>query len=1035
MINRIIEASLRNRVLVIVLFSILDVLGWRAMRTLPIDAIPDLSENQVIVYSEWPGHSPQEVENQITRPLTVHLQGLSGVETIRSSSMFGFSMTSIIFREDVDLYFARTRVLERLNVASSFLPNGVIASLAPDATGVGQIFWYTLESKVHPLEDLRSLQDWFVRYQLNAAPGVAEVASIGGFVREFQVDLDPERLWSYGFSIQQITEAIERSNRNVGASVIENQGREFTIRGLGIIKDLKDLRQLVIGARNGVSITVGDVARVEMGPGFRRGLLDNGGREVVGGVVVARQGSNTLQVIEGIQKKIEEIRPGLPAGVEIIPFYNRAQLIERAVGTLRTALVEEVLLVTLAHIIFLWHFRSILIVTIPLPLAILVTFLLMDSFGIAANIMSLGGIAIAIGVLVDTGIVMTENVIRQAQRVKDYPSKISEITFRASTLVARPLFFSMAIILLAFIPVFALTGQEGRLFHPLAFSKTCAMAASTIISLTLVPVLCTLLVRGRLQAEEGNFVMRFLQRVYRPALRWALNNHYATITLAIAILLIALLLLPTLGSEFMPTLDEGDILFMPVTAPGVSLAQAQEIIQQQDRILASFPEVEKVVGKLGRANTPTDPAPLQMNETLINLKPPKQWPRPITKERLIEEMDAALQIPGVVNIWTQPIINRIDMLSTGIRTQLGIKVFGDNLDLIDSLAQQVELTLRSVPGVVDLYADRALATPYLEIIPKQERVSRYGIALGQLLDVVETAIGGREVSFVLKGRERIPIRIRYSREWRDQTEALRRIPVITPSSQRVRLEEVADIHAALGPAAISSENGFLQVNVLFNVRGRDIGSVIHEAKERVAAHISLPPGYFLQWSGQYESQLRAEKRLQMVVPLVLGIIFVLLYLTYYSVPEAVNLLLAIPFALSGGVFLVKWLGYPLSVAVWVGFIALFGTAVQTGIVMVIYLREAVQRKREQNDAPLQESDLQEAIMEGALLRLRPKVMTVFTVIASLLPLMWGMRTGAEVMKPIAAPVLGGMISSLLHVLFVTPVIFYWIQHRKIVSER
>jgi copper/silver efflux system protein len=1035
MINRIIEASLRNRVLVIVLFSLLAVLGWRAMSSLPIDAIPDLSENQVIVYTEWPGHSPQEVEDQVTHPLTLHLQGMSGVETIRSSSMFGFSMANIIFQEDVDLYFARTRVLERLSVPSSFLPKSVIPSLAPDATGVGQVFWYTLESKVHPLEELRSLQDWFVRYQLNAAPGVAEVASIGGFVREFQVDLDPERLWSYGLSIQQVTEAIERSNRNVGANVVENQGREFTIRGLGLIQDLKDLRQLAIGARNGTSVTVDDVARVQIGPGLRRGLLDKAGQEVVGGVVVARQGTNTQQVIEGIERRIKEIQPGLPEGVEIVPFYNRSQLIERAVGTLRTALMEEILLVTLAHILFLWHFRSILIVTIPLPLAILLTFLLMRTFGISGNIMSLGGVAIAIGVLVDTGIVMTENVIRQAQRAEDYAPRIVEITSRSSALVARPLFFSMAIILLAFIPVFALTGQEGRLFHPLAFSKTCAMAASTIIALTLVPVLCTLLVRGRLQAEDNNPVMRWLQRIYRPSLRWTLNNRYATMAVAAAILLIALMLLPTLGSEFMPSLDEGDILFMPVTAPGVSLAQAQEIIQQQDRILASFPEVENVVGKLGRASTPTDPAPLHMNETLIKLKPHSQWPKSMTKARLIEEMDAALQIPGVVNIWTQPIINRIDMLSTGIRTQLGIKVFGDRLDQIDSLAQQVEAALRQVPGVADLYAERTLGAPYLEIVPRQEKASRYGVAIGQLLDVIETAIGGTEVSFVLRGRERIPIRLRYSREWRDQLETLRRIPIITGSSQRARLEEIADIRTALGPTVISSENGFLQVNVLFNVRGRNVGSVIQEAKDRVAAHVRLPPGYFLQWSGQYENQLRAEKRLQLVIPLVLSIIFVLLYLTYYSIPEAVNLLLAIPFALSGGVFLLKWLGYPLSVAVWVGFIALFGTAVQTGIVMVIYLREALQRKRGQIGGSLRESDLQEAIMEGALLRLRPKVMTVFTVIASLLPLMWSMRTGAEIMKPIAAPVLGGMISSLLHVLFVTPVIFYWIQRRKTVSLR
>jgi Cu(I)/Ag(I) efflux system membrane protein CusA/SilA len=1030
MINRIIQVSLQNRVPVIVIFCLLAVLGWRAMGLLPIDAIPDLGENQVIVYADWPGQNPQEVENHVTQPLTAHLKGLAGVETIRSTSMFGFAMVTIIFREDVDLYFARTRVLERLNAAPGILPGGIVPTLAPDATGLGQIFWYTLEGGSLPLEELRALQDWFVRYQINSVPGVAEVASIGGFVREFQVDLDPERLWSYGFSIQQISEAIQRSNRNVGAGVIESQGKEFTIRGVGLINGLQDLRQLVVGIRKGVSVTLADLSRVELGPAFRRGLLDRGGREVVGGVVVARQGTNTLDVIKAIEMRIQEIQPGLPSGVEIVPFYNRAELIMRAVDTLRVALIEEVLLVTVAHILFLWHFRSILIVTIPLPLAILISFLFMNYFGVSANIMSLGGIAIAIGVLVDAGIVMTENVIRQARQGDGGSSGIRDITLKASTLVARPLFFSMAIILLAFIPVFALTGREGKLFHPLALSKTCAMAASTVIALTLVPVLCTLLVRGRIHSEESNLLMAWLQRAYRPCLRWTLNNPAPTLVLAAAILAIALLLLPTLGSEFLPALDEGDILFMPITSPAVSLSQAQEIIQQQDRILATFPEVADVVGKVGRANTPTDPAPLQMNETLIKLKPVEQWRSGMTKTRLIADMDAALQMPGVANIWTQPIINRVDMLSTGIRTQLGVKVFGQDLGRIDSLAAEVEGVLGGVPGVVDLYADRTLGAPYLNIIPRRERALRYGVDVGQLLEVVETAIGGKEVSYVLNGRERISVRLRYSREWRDQIAALRRIPIITPSGERVRLEAVADIDTSLGPAAISSENGFRLVNVLFNVRGRDTGSVIEESKKRIEARLNLPPGYFLQWSGQYENQLHAEQRLRLVIPLVLAIIFVLLYLTYHSVPEAINLLLAIPFALSGGVFLLKWLGYPLSVAVWVGFIALLGTAVQTGIVMVIYLREALQRKMEKLGRSLSPAELQEAIMEGALLRLRPKLMTVFTVIASLLPLMWSLRAGSEVMKPIAAPVLGGMVSSLLHVLFVTPVIFYWIQSRK-----
>jgi Cu(I)/Ag(I) efflux system membrane protein CusA/SilA len=1035
MINWLIEFSLKNRFLILLAYVLLAAWGYWALLKTPIDAIPDLSENQVIVYTDWAGRSPQEVEDQITYPLSVNLQGLTGVKAVRSSSVFGFSMINIIFQDNVDLYFARTRVLERLNLASSFLPEGVVPVLGPDATGVGQVFWYTVEGP-YDGGTLHSLQDWFIKYQLNSVPGVAEVASIGGWIRQYQIDVDPIKLRAYDIPLRAVIEGVQRSNTNVGAKVVEASDREIAVRGVGLIQSVADLDDIVLSATNGTPVFVRNVADVHLGPEFRRGVLDKGGKDAVGGVVVIRNGANAQDVINAVKAKTAHLGPGLPKGVHIVPFYDRSTLIQHAVNTLKSALLEEILLVTLAHVVFLWHFRSILIVTLPLPLAVLASFLFMHYAGISSNIMSLGGIAIAIGVLVDAGIVMTENVLRHAERYYEehgeYKSAISQITLQAARLVGRPIFFAMTIIILAFVPVFALTGMEGKLFHPLAFTKTFAMVGSTLIAVTLVPVLCTLLIRGKLHREEANPVMHGLQALYRPVLSWALRHRIITLSTAVAIFGSALWLATTIGSEFMPPLDEETALFMPITDPSISLTKATDILRQQGKIIAADPLVESVVGKIGRAESATDPAPVNMTETIINLKPRDQWPDGTTKETILQRLDEKLRLPGVTNIWTQPIRNRIDMLSTGIRTQVGVKVFGSDLETIEQKETEIEGVFRRVPGAVDLYSERITGAPYLEIKIDRQAAARYGINVGDVQDVIETAIGGKNLTTAIDGRQRLPVRVRYSRDFREDPEELRRnVLVAAGNGAQIPLGQLADIGIVMGPAMISSENGLLRGSVLLNVRGRDVGSFVSEAQRAVAREVKMPPGYYIEWSGQYENQISAKKRLQLVIPLAFLIIFLLLYKTYNSFKEASHVIMAVPFALSGGVFLLKLLGYNFSVAVWVGFIALFGTAVQTGVVMVIYLEEAVQRKKAAMGGKLTVVGLREAVMEGALLRLRPKVMTVSTVVAGLLPIMWSTRTGAEVMKPLATPVLGGMLSSLLHVLVVTPVIFTWLREREI----
>ena len=1038
MINGLIEVSLRNRFLIIVGFLLIGGWGYWALLTTPLDAIPDLSDNQVIVFTDWPGRSPQEVEDQITYPLTVNLQGLSGVRVVRSSSAFGFSMINVIFEDAVDLYFARTRVLERLNLVGKSLPPEVVPTLGPDATGVGHVFWYTVEGKGYALRDLRSLQDWFIRYQLNAVPGVAEVVSVGGTVRQYQVDVDPNRLRAFRIPLSAVVKAVMRSNRNVGGNVVEANGTWSVVRGLGLIARVSDLEQVVIGAEHGVPIFLRQVAEVKIGDAFRANALVKGTDEAVGGVVVARYGVSTVDVIARVKEKITAVAAGLPPGVTIVPFYDRSDLIARAVDTLKRALIEEIVIVTLMHVVFLLHLRSVLIVTLPLPLAVLAAFVGMRYLGISANLMSLAGIAIAIGVLVDAAIVVTENAFRFIEiRGVDPRNRrlVAATVLDATRLVGRPIFFSMAIIILAFIPVFALTGQEGKLFHPLAFTKTFAVTGATILSVTLVPVLCTLLLGGKMHGEGDNPVLRPLIWVYRPLLRWALRHRLVTVGVAVLVFAGAVSLMPRIGREFMPPLNEGDLMFMPVTDPAISLPQAIEIVKKQNDAIQRFPEVAMVVAKIARAETSTDPAPVNMTETIVHLTPASAWRPGMTRERLIGELDAAATLPGVANIWTQPIINRINMLTTGIRSEVGVKILGSDLNVLQERARAVAQVLQGIPGAVDVYPEQVTGAPYLDIRVDRAAAARYGITVGAIQDVIETAVGETNQTLTIEGRQRFPVRVRYAPPYRSSPEALAGVLVATPDGTAVPLGQLAEIRPASGPAMIGSENGLLVVSVLLNVRGRDVGSFVEEARNIVAQTVTLPPGSYLEWSGQYENEVRARRRLQIVIPVVLAIIYLLLYLTYHSPLEAAHVLLAVPFALSGGIYLLYAMGYNVSVAVWVGFIALFGTAVQTAVVMVIYLEEAVERTRAEHEGVLTREGLLEAVMEGALLRLRPKVMTVSAVVASLLPIMWSHSAGSEVMKPLATPVLGGMVSSLAHVLLVTPVIFFWLRERQLRREQ
>ncbi len=1112
MIEKIIEWSLKNRFLVACVTLMLVALGVRAVYLTPVDAIPDLTENQVLVYADWAGRSPQEVEDQVTYPLTTGLQGLSGVKEVRATSMFGFSLSTIIFDEGVDTYFARTRVLERLNFLQNSMPQGVTPQLGPDASGLGWVYQYYLavdpakaENGGYDLAKLRSIQDWYIRYQLASVQGVAEVASIGGFVKQYQIELSSTKMRTANITLMEVMTAVQNANLNVGGKTVEENGAEFVLRGIGLVTSPEDLELVTIKAVEGTPIFLKDIATVQIGGDYRRGALDLNGHEAVGGTVVMRTGENAKAVIERIKEKITQIQPSLPPGITIKSFYDRGELIDHTIDTLKHALLEEIILVTLAHILFLWHFRSILIVTLPLPISILISFLMMKQFGITSNIMSLTGIAIAIGVLVDAAIVVTENVLRHCEKAEDTKgAKLTrqetlDVTLVACRQVGRPIFFAMAIIILAFVPVFALTGQEGKLFHPLAFTKTFAMIGSTLLAVTLVPVLCSLLVRGPFHSEDRNIVMKFLLRLYEPTLNWALGHRKTVVGIAMLILTTALLtafglprgvvkqirdagfirsanLVTGFGKEFMPPLNEGSLLFMPVMVPKTGFKEIQRVMSWQDKVLSQTPEVASVAGKLGRFETATDPAPTEMLETTIMLKPETipngrfrvkrnpAWREGMTVEKLKAELTEKMkQVPGYVPAFLQPIENRILMLYTGIRAQVGIKIYGDNLDKIQRKAFEIEKLVHGIDGAAGVSASRVQGKPYLNIQVDRRAMARYGLSAKDVLDAVEISIGGKNVSTTIEGRERFPIQIRVERGERDDIEKLSRILVAAKPSMTaapaapsggmgggmngaaaattnttpvddgktvtyIPLGMVAKITREIGANEIASENGLLRSYVQANVQDRGLGSFVEEIESKLK-DVNME-GMTYKMTGEFENQRRFTQTMVLVFPLVLMVIFVLLYFVYHSALEAAHVMLAVPFALSGGVLLQKLLGYNFNGAVWVGYIALFGTAVQTGVVMVVYLEETVKARLAERGAAFTYEDLVQAVKDGARLRLRPKVMTVATIVASLLPIMWSHRQGAEIMKPLATPVIGGMISSLLHILIVTPVIFLWLRGRE-----
>jgi len=1026
MIERIIEWSVRNRFIVLVtLIGTLLWGAWSVTRT-PLDAIPDLSDNQVIVFADWEGRSPQVIEDQVTYPLASSLQGLPHVKAVRASSAYGFSMIYVIFDDATDPYFARTRVLERLASVQGSLPSGVVPALGPDGTGVGHVFWYTVEGKGYDLARLRSLQDWYLRLQLQSVPGVAEVASIGGFVRQYQIELDPNKLYTYGVKLQDVASAIKLSNNEVGGGLVEENAAEYSVRGRGYIQSASDLERIVVKtAPGGIPVTVAQVGTVQLGAETRRGVLDkNGEGEVVGGIVVMRHGENAKAVIDRVKEKLVELEKGLPEGVSVHAAYDRSDLIERSVATLTTALTEEAIIVSLIVLLFLFHVRSAVIIILSVPIAVLISFILMRQFGITSNIMSLGGVAIAVGVLVDAAIVMVENAYRhlaeQRERGEE-PDYIATVIMSAKQ-VGRPIFFSLLIVLLSFGPVFMLEGQEGKLFHPLAFTKSFAIAAAAVLAITVVPVLMSFLLRGKIRSEEENPVSRFFIRLYKPALTTALRFKKTTVGLAVVSILACIPVYQSIGSEFMPDLDEGSLLFMPTTLPDVNITEAKRIMQVQDKILMTFPEVESVLGKVGRAETSTDPAPVSMIETIINLKPRSEWPDPRKpKNKLIGELDAALQIPGVTNGWTQPIINRINMLATGVRTDLGLKVYGGDLRELERLAVKAESILKTIPGAQDVFAERIVGGRFLDITPNREAIARYGLQVGDVQDVIETAIGGMTLSTSVEGRERYPIRMRYARELRGDAESLKQMLVPTMAGAQIPLGQLADIQVTTGAPMINSENGLLRSIVFLNVRGRDMGSFVEEAKERLNKELELPGGSYIAWSGQYENQIRAAERLRVVVPIVLVIVLFFLYMTFRDLKASALVVLSIPFALIGGLLLQKALGYNFSVAVWVGYIALAGVAVETGVVMLVYLNEALDQRLARG--PVTALDIHDATMEGAVFRLRPKLMTVAVDFIGLMPIMWSQGTGADVMRPLTAPMIGGLFTSTLLVLIVLPVLF------------
>jgi Cu(I)/Ag(I) efflux system membrane protein CusA/SilA len=1027
MIARLIGWSARNLVLVFIGTVFAVAAGLYALKHLPLDAIPDLSDTQVIVYTEYKGQAPQVIEDQVTYPLTTAMLTVPKSKVVRGFSFFGVSFVYIIFEDGTDIYWARSRVLEYLNAVARKLPTGVTPTIGPDATGVGWVYQYALQSNNMSLADLRSLQDWNVRYGIAKAEGVAEVASVGGFVKQYNVVVDPNRLRSLNIPLSKVRDVIRGSNMDVGGRTVELSEFEFIVRGRGYLKSIADLSNVVLKVENGTPVLLKDVARVELGPDERRGITElNGEGEVASGIALQRFGQNALDVIDNVKARFAEMASSLPKGVEIIPVYDRSNLIHDAIETLKRTLTEESIVVALVCVVFLLHVRSALVAILMLPVGILMAFAAMKALGLGSNIMSLGGIAIAIGAMIDAAIVMIENAHKHLERSAPDKPRI-EVLIAAASEVGPALFFSLLVITVSFLPIFTMEAQEGRLFSPLAFTKTFAMAAAAILSVTLVPALMVVFVRGRIVPEHKNPINRFLIWAYRPVIRMVLKAKTFTILLALAVLAVSVWPARQLGTEFMPSLNEGTLMYMPTTLPGISVTKTAELLQTQNRIIKTFPEVASVYGKAGRAETATDPAPTEMVETVVNLKPREQWRAGLTVDGLIAELDKALQFPGVSNAWTMPIKARTDMLATGIRTPVGIKVLGTDLAEMEKLARQVEAAVKTVPGTSSAYAERVIGGYYLDIVPDRDALARYGLMVSDVQDTVSSALGGETITTTVEGRERYGVNLRYPRDLRSDPQAIaREVLVAMPAGGTVPMGEVAAIRLTRGPTTIRTENGKLAVYIFVDIRDRDLGGYVADAKAAVAANVQFPPGSYAVWSGQFEYLERARARLNIVVPVTLLIIFLLLYLNFRRITETLIVMLSLPFALVGGLWLMWWLGFNFSVAVAVGFIALAGVAAETGVIMLIYLDQAMKElaaKRTADGVPFTRADLHQAIMQGAVERVRPKMMTVVAIMAGLLPIMWSTGTGSEVMQRIAVPMIGGMISSTILTLVVIPAVY------------
>jgi len=1024
MIEKIIAYSAKNRFFIFLMVFFAVAWGFWALKNIPLDAIPDLSDVQVIVFTEWPGRSPDLVEDQITYPIITRMIAAPKVKFVRGQSFFGLSFVYIIFEDGTDMYWARSRVLEYLSGVQGNLPQGVTPIIGPDATGVGWIFEYALVDTTgrYDLAQLRSFQDWYLKYWLESVPGVAEVASVGGYVKQYQVNIDPNTLLAYNLPLKRVIEAIRRSNNDVGGRVVEFAGTEYMVRGRGYIKSVSDLEKVVVGTDgNGTPILLKNIAKVTIGPEMRRGLAELDGKgEVVGGIVVMRYGENALKVINRVKEKLKEVEGSLPPGVKLVVTYDRSELIHRAIDTLKDKLIEESIIVSLVCLLFLFHFRSSLVAIIMLPIAIIISFIPMYYMRLTSNVMSLGGIAIAIGAMVPAAIVMIENAHKYLERYKGEDRVLTIIN--AALPVGKPLFFSLLVITVSFMPVFTLEAQEGRLFKPLAFTKTFAMFFASFLSITLVPMLMVLLIRGRIIPESKNPISRFLIAVYKPVVKFVLRYRIPVVLAAVVLLILTVPIFTQLGSEFMPPLNEGSLLYMPTSLPGLSITEAAKVLQVQNKLIKQFPEVERVFGKIGRARTATDPAPLSMVETVVLLKPESEWRPGMTWDKLVDELNRTVQIPGMPNIWWMPIQTRTEMLATGIRSNLGIKVFGPDLKTIERIGLDIERVLSDVPGTRSVFAERVTGGYFIDFEVNRDEAARYGLNVEDVEDLIESAIGGKNIDMTIEGRERYPINVRYARDFRDDIDKLRRVLVPTPVGAQVPLGQLADIRFTMGPPQIRDENGQLVGYVFVDVGGRDLGGYVKEAKRIIREKVRIPPGYHLGWGGQYQYMERAKQRLQLVVPLTALIIFVLLYMNFKSVAKTLIVMLSVPFSLVGGIWLLWALNYNLSVAVWVGIIALVGVAAELGVVIIVYIDEALTRwiKEGRMKRP---SDLLEAVIEGAAQRVRPIMMTASAITAGLLPILWSTGTGADVMKRIATPMVGGMITSTLLTLCVIPAIY------------